>query len=176
MRTCHLLLVFAISTCDTLTHANTQKNTQYRIAFFIDFTHTHRKRGSAMNLKFIIQHCTRIQSVCADESGRAVCGMNCLRSFESWFRGFESHSKVWMSVFVLSCIQAAALRRADHSFKESYCLRKTRLRNWRRGNGCGATDEWMNSIYKKPNDARRFLICHRIEAMNVSSQFRHPST
>jgi hypothetical protein len=28
------------------------------------------------------------------------------------------------SVFVLSCVQIAALRRADHSFKEPYCLCK----------------------------------------------------
>jgi hypothetical protein len=33
------------------------------------------------------------------------------------------------SVFVLSCAQAAALRRADHSSKESYPLCKKTLRN-----------------------------------------------
>jgi hypothetical protein len=32
--------------------------------------------------------------------------------------------KSWMSVFVLSCVHAAALRWADHSFKESYRLCK----------------------------------------------------
>jgi hypothetical protein len=29
----------------------------------------------------------------ADHSGRAVEGMNCLRSLERWDRGFESHSR-----------------------------------------------------------------------------------
>jgi hypothetical protein len=57
----------------------------------------------------------------ADHSGR----MNCLRSLDRWDRGFESHS--WMSVcvysvFVLSCVQVAALRRADPPSKESYRL------------------------------------------------------
>jgi hypothetical protein len=28
----------------------------------------------------------------ADHSGRAVCGMTCLRSLEHWDCGFESHS------------------------------------------------------------------------------------
>jgi hypothetical protein len=28
-----------------------------------------------------------------DHSGRAVLGMNCLRSFKHWDRGFESHSR-----------------------------------------------------------------------------------
>jgi hypothetical protein len=38
----------------------------------------------------------------ADHGGRAVKGMNCLRSLERWNRGFESHSKAWMSVYVYS--------------------------------------------------------------------------
>jgi hypothetical protein len=35
--------------------------------------------------------------------------------------------KVWMSVFVLSYVQVAALRRADHSSKESYLLCKKKI-------------------------------------------------
>jgi hypothetical protein len=55
--------------------------------------------------------------------------MNCLRSLERWDRGFESHSKAWMFVCaftlcLLPCVYVAALRRADHSSKESYRLRK----------------------------------------------------
>jgi hypothetical protein len=38
------------------------------------------------------------RSVTADHSGRAVQGMNSLRSLERWDRGFESHYKAWMSV------------------------------------------------------------------------------
>jgi hypothetical protein len=42
---------------------------------------------------------------------------------ELWGRGFESHSKACMSVcvysvFVLSCVQVAALRRADPPSKD----------------------------------------------------------
>jgi hypothetical protein len=53
--------------------------------------------------------------------------MNYLRSLEHLNRGFESHSGVDVcvcvySVFVLSCVLVAALRRADHSSKESYRL------------------------------------------------------
>jgi hypothetical protein len=36
----------------------------------------------------------------SDQSGRAVSGMSCLRSLERLDRGFESHSKAWMSVLV----------------------------------------------------------------------------
>jgi hypothetical protein len=58
----------------------------------------------------------------------------------------------WMSVcvysvVVLSRMQVAALRRADHSCKESYRLYKQRLRNWRRvqgpTKGCRAIDKWL---------------------------------
>jgi hypothetical protein len=48
------------------------------------------------------------------------------------------------SVFVLSCMQVAALWRADPPSKESYRLYK-KLRNWKRGQGpekgCRAKDE-----------------------------------
>jgi hypothetical protein len=58
--------------------------------------------------------------------------MNCLRSLERWDRGFESHSRhvylcvgmCFFSAFLLSCMQVAALRRADHSSKETYRLCK----------------------------------------------------
>jgi hypothetical protein len=68
----------------------------------------------------------------ADHSVRAVSGMNCLRSLERWDRGFESHSRHEcvcvcaraFILFVLSCMQVAALRRADHSSTESYRLCK----------------------------------------------------
>jgi hypothetical protein len=58
--------------------------------------------------------------------------MNCLRSLGRWNRRFESHSGhgclvcvCVYSVFVLSCVSVATLRRTDHSFKESYRLWKT---------------------------------------------------
>jgi hypothetical protein len=41
------------------------------------------------------------------------------RTLGSWVR---SPLKAWMSVFVLSCVSVAALRRADRSSKESYRL------------------------------------------------------
>jgi hypothetical protein len=38
----------------------------------------------------------------ADHGGRAVLGMNCLRSLGRWDRGFESHSRHGcMCVFIL---------------------------------------------------------------------------
>jgi hypothetical protein len=51
------------------------------------------------------------------------------------------------SVCMLSRVRVAALRRADHSSKQSYRLCKKDYGNWRRGQGptkgCRATDEWM---------------------------------
>jgi hypothetical protein len=64
-------------------------------------------------------------------SSRTVYSMNYLRSLGRWDRGFESHSRHGYlvcvcvhSVFMLSCVQITALRRADHSSKESYRLWK----------------------------------------------------
>jgi hypothetical protein len=55
--------------------------------------------------------------------------MYCLRSLGGRDRGFEFHSEhgcfdvcVRSSVFVLSCVQVEALRRADQPSKESYRL------------------------------------------------------
>jgi hypothetical protein len=53
------------------------------------------------------------------------------------------------SVFLLSCVQVAALRRADHSSRESHRLCKyVRIRNWTRSQGrtkgCRDIDKWMN--------------------------------
>jgi hypothetical protein len=45
--------------------------------------------------------------------------MNYLRPLEPWDRVFESHSICVYSVFVLSCVQVEALRRADPPSKES---------------------------------------------------------
>jgi hypothetical protein len=54
--------------------------------------------------------------------------MNCLPSLERWDHGFEyrlGHEYLCVFIlFVLSCVQVAALRWADHSSKESYRLRK----------------------------------------------------
>jgi hypothetical protein len=59
-----------------------------------------------------------------DHSGRAVKGMNCLRPLVRWAREFESHLRrgclCAFILFVLSCVQVAALRWADPPFKESY--------------------------------------------------------
>jgi hypothetical protein len=62
-----------------------------------------------------------------------------LRSLEHWDRGFESHSRhgclCLFILFVLFCVQvAAALRRADPPYKESYRL-CIGLRNWKSGQG-----------------------------------------
>jgi hypothetical protein len=52
------------------------------------------------------------------------------------------------SVFLLFCVQVAALRRADHSSRESYRLCKKDYEIESRGQGptkgCRAIDEWLN--------------------------------
>jgi hypothetical protein len=55
---------------------------------------------------------------------RAVEGMSRLRLLKHWDRGFESHSRrgclyAFFSVFVLFCVQVAALQRADPPSKGS---------------------------------------------------------
>jgi hypothetical protein len=73
------------------------------------------------------------------------------RTLASWVRiSLEAWMSVCVySVFVLSCMYVAALRRADPPSKESYrmCIG---LRNWKSGQGptkgCRAIDEWMNII------------------------------
>jgi hypothetical protein len=77
--------------------------------------------------------------------------MNCLRPLKQWNRGFESHSRrgclCVYSVFVLSCVQVAALRLADPPSKESYrlCIGS---RNWKRNQGptkgCRTIDRFGN--------------------------------
>jgi hypothetical protein len=53
---------------------------------------------------------------------------------------------VWC-VYVLSCVQAAALRRADHSSKESYRLWKTITElNKRPGPWMGRKSHWKEEI------------------------------
>jgi hypothetical protein len=56
-----------------------------------------------------------------------------LHPLEHWDRRFESHSRHWYSCTFILCLYCpmyvAALRRADHSSKESYRL-SIRLRNW----------------------------------------------
>jgi hypothetical protein len=60
--------------------------------------------------------------------------MNCLRPLKRWDRGFESHLKhgclCAFTLFVLFCVQVAALRRADPPSKESYrrCIKIKKLR------------------------------------------------
>jgi hypothetical protein len=46
---------------------------------------------------------TLVASIIADHSGRAVEGMNCLRSLEIWDRGFESHSRHGCVFILCSC-------------------------------------------------------------------------
>jgi hypothetical protein len=52
----------------------------------------------------------------ADHSGRAVQGMNCLRSLERWDRGFESHSRHGclhlFRVCVVLCVDSGPAGRA----------------------------------------------------------------
>jgi hypothetical protein len=45
-----------------------------------------------------------LQGVIADHSGSTVLDMNCLRSLESWDRGFESHSWHGCQCVRLSCV------------------------------------------------------------------------
>jgi hypothetical protein len=94
-------------------------------------------------------------SVTADHGGRAVWGMNCLRSLERLDRVFESHSKHGclcvrlFCVFVVVC-SSSALATGGHSSNDSYRLCKKGLRNWRRGqgptNGCRIIDEWIKNV------------------------------
>jgi hypothetical protein len=97
----------------------------------------------------------------AVHSGRAVYGMNCLRSLKHRDRSFESHSRYgYLRVFIL---QLAALRRADPPSKEPYRL-YIRLRNWKRGQGptkdCKATDEWINMINEWWTEKDKEGNCH----------------
>jgi hypothetical protein len=59
--------------------------------------------------------------------------MNCFRPLKHWDHGIESHLRngglCAFMLFILSCVQKAALRRADPPFKESYLLCKI-SRNW----------------------------------------------
>jgi hypothetical protein len=62
----------------------------------------------------------------AGHGSRVVWGMHCLRSLGSRDRGLEPHSGHRCLVFVCMCaffcvyMQVEALRRADHTPKESY--------------------------------------------------------
>jgi hypothetical protein len=77
--------------------------------------------------------------------------MNCLCPLKHWDRGFESHLRYGclyaFILFVLSCVQEAALRWANTLSKESYRLCK-RSRNWKGGQGpakgCRAIDRYNN--------------------------------
>jgi hypothetical protein len=57
------------------------------------------------------------------------------------------------TVFVLSCVQVVALRRADHSSKESYCLWKndyeTEQEAGAQQKGCRAIDERINGWMRR---------------------------
>jgi hypothetical protein len=58
----------------------------------------------------------------ADHGSRVVKGMNCLRSLGRWDRRFESYSRYGcfcMRLFCVCVVLCIALRRADHSSKES---------------------------------------------------------
>jgi hypothetical protein len=54
-------------------------------------------------LKLLVSYRKSVQSTpMADHNGRAVYGMNCLRSLERRDRGFESHSRYgYLFVFIL---------------------------------------------------------------------------
>jgi hypothetical protein len=80
--------------------------------------------------------------------------MNCFHALGRWDRGFESHlghgclvCVCVYSVFVLTCGWVAALRRVDHSSKESYRLWKmiTEL-NKRPGPWMGWKSHWKKKI------------------------------
>jgi hypothetical protein len=61
--------------------------------------------------------------------------MNYLLPLKHWDRGFESHSSHGcLFVFVLSCVQVAALRRAEPPSMESYrlCKKIRKLEKWPR--------------------------------------------
>jgi hypothetical protein len=66
------------------------------------------------------------------------------------------------SVFVLSCVQVAALRRAYNSSNESYRLCKKWLRNWRRGQGPYKTykSNWKKNTSWK---MRSFILIFEME-------------
>jgi hypothetical protein len=80
--------------------------------------------------------------------------MYCLRSLGSRVRGFKSHTRhgclvcvCVYSVFVLSCVYVEALRRADHSSKESYRLYNDHETENQRPGPKGAVGSVKKNIY-----------------------------
>jgi hypothetical protein len=68
----------------------------------------------------------------ADHSGRAVKGMNCLRSLKPWDCGFESHLRHRCLYVRLFCVGSGLA--TDWSLIQRVVPSvKKRLRNWRRG-------------------------------------------
>jgi hypothetical protein len=93
--------------------------------------------------------------MCSQSQWPGGKGMNCLCSIEHWDHGFESHPRhgclCFYSVFVLSCVQVAALQQADHSSKEFYrlCKRSRKLKNCQvPRKGCRAIDSKIFFIYR----------------------------
>jgi hypothetical protein len=87
---------------------------------------------------------------------QATTFLTCIWKAPGWISPITvpARSKAWMSVFVLFFMWVAALRRADRSSKESYCLWKKDYEpeeEARAQHGCRAIDErneWMvrNSV------------------------------
>jgi hypothetical protein len=81
--------------------------------------------NAVINICFILIY-LKLICRCADHSSRAVQDMKCPRSLELWYRGFEFHSRHGcLCAFILclfSCVEVAALRRADPQSKEFYRL------------------------------------------------------
>jgi hypothetical protein len=78
-----------------------------------------------------------LQICSTDHNSRAVYGLNCLRTLKHWDRGFEESWKFVCvySVFVLSCVQVAVLRRADPISKEfTGCVKNKKLKKRPRPN------------------------------------------
>jgi hypothetical protein len=87
--------------------------------------------------------------------------MNCLRSFGRWDPRFESRSghrclvRVCVYfVFVLSCVCVAALRRADHSSRESYRLWKMITELNKRSGHWVSWKSHLKKVLRKPHSYR----------------------
>jgi hypothetical protein len=135
------LLLFAHDNCSLADSSILKTEAKRSSETLVHFTRSTRRHIPEDG----ILHCL------ADNGGRSVWGMNCLRPLEHWGRGFESQLRngcLCAFILYLCCpvCRQRAFRRADPPPKEPYLL-CIGLRNWKSSQGttkgCRAIDKWM---------------------------------